>query len=76
MIPAPELEEARRALAARGLHDDAERALGCVVDYLERLERRVALLEQQANPPEPDPLVVGTEVFRTVVDSKKALRRK
>jgi hypothetical protein len=62
-------DEARAALQA----GDIERALACVVESLERLERRVALLEQ---PPEPDPLVVGTEVFRQTVKTKdKALRR-
>lgn len=68
-----ETDDVRRALAARGLHDDVERAVLCVVESLERLERRVALLEQ---PPEPDPLVVGTEVFRQTTQAKnKALRR-
>jgi len=62
-------DEVRVALAA----GDIERALARVVESLERLERRVALLE---NPPEPDPLVVGTEVFRQTVQAKnKALRR-
>lgn len=43
--------------------------------YLEALERRVADLERQLNPPEPDPLELGTSVFRTTIDAKKALRR-
>lgn len=63
-------DDARRALAA----GDIERTLTLMVESLERLERRVALLE---NPPEPDPLVVGTEVFRQTTQAKKtkALRR-
>jgi hypothetical protein len=45
--------------------------------YFEELERRVALLEKMTEPlPEPDPLVVGTEVFRQQMKVKtKALRR-
>jgi hypothetical protein len=45
--------------------------------YLEELERRVALLEQQMNPPAPDPLEVGTEVFRQTTKVKdRALKRR
>lgn len=45
--------------------------------YLDELERRVALLEAQMNPPAPDPLEVGTEVFRQVAKIKdKALKRR
>lgn len=44
--------------------------------YLESLEQRVALLEAKMNPPEPDPLEVGTDVFRQTMKVKdKALRR-
>lgn len=44
--------------------------------YLESLEQRVALLEAQMNPPEPDPMEVGTDVFRQMTKVKaKALRR-
>ena len=41
-----------------------------------RLERRVALLEAQLNPPEPDPLEVGTAVFRQMNKAKKSLQRR
>lgn len=44
--------------------------------YLESLERRVALLEAQINPPEPDPLEVGTAVFRQMNKAKKTLQRR
>lgn len=44
--------------------------------YLEELERRVALLEAQLNPPEPDPLEVGTAVFRQMNKAKKSLQRR
>ncbi len=48
-----------------------------VVVLLEQLERRVALLEAEMNPPEPDPLEVGTEVFRQTVKAKdKILKRR
>lgn len=57
------------------LHLDTPEDRERLAVYLEQLERRVALLEQQVNPPEPDPLAVGTEVFRQTVETKKALRR-
>lgn len=46
--------------------------------YLESLERRVADLERALTPPpEPDPLEVGTDVFRQVTKVKdKALKRR
>jgi hypothetical protein len=45
--------------------------------YLEELERRVTLLEAQVNPPAPDPLEVGTDVFRQTSKIKdKALKRR
>ena len=44
--------------------------------YLQELERRVALLEAQMNPPEPDPLEVGTDVFRQLNKAKKTLQRR
>lgn len=52
-------------------------ALAETVVRLEELERRVALLEHQMNPPAPDPLEVGTEVFRQMSKIKdKALKRR
>jgi hypothetical protein len=58
------------------LIDAAPRGSALAV-YLEELERRVALLEAQLNPPEPDPLEVGTEVFRQMSKVKdKALKRR
>lgn len=52
-------------------------ALTETVVRLEELERRVALLEHQMNPPAPDPLEVGTEVFRQMSKIKdKALKRR
>jgi len=43
--------------------------------YLGELERRVAVIEEKMNPPEPDPLELGSAVFRHTIDAKKALRR-
>ncbi len=45
--------------------------------YLEELERRIEALEGQMNPPEPDPLEVGTDVFRQTTKIKdRALKRR
>ena len=57
------------------LIDAAPRGSALAV-YLQELERRVALLEEKANPPEPDPLEVGTAVFRQMNKAKKSLQRR
>ncbi len=45
--------------------------------YLEEVERRLQALEEQMNPPEPDPLEVGTDVFRQTTKIKdRALKRR
>ena len=44
--------------------------------YLEELERRIEALEEQMNPPEPDPLEVGTDVFLQMNKAKSKVARR
>jgi hypothetical protein len=62
-----DLEELRREAAPRG---------SALALYLEALERRVMLLDAQMNPPEPDPLEVGTTAFRQMTDALGSLKRR